>query len=217
MHCMRREFLKLGRPSGGLNRKSKPPQQLALTDQQLIERINAGDARKYALLVDRHKDRAFTLALRTVGDRHDAEEIVQDAFVRAYRSLGSFRGDAKFSTWLYRIVYNLCMTRVSRRRPKGEQLDIDEQKYDVLTADESVSSVHEQMETREFRGILVEEVNSLPEKYRVVLTLFYLEEQSYDEIVEVMNLPLGTVKTNLFRGRNLLRERMLTRMKGEMV
>ncbi|MBX2992492.1 MAG: sigma-70 family RNA polymerase sigma factor [Bacteroidetes bacterium] len=172
--------------------------------------------RKYALLVDRHKDRAFTLALRLVQDREEAEELVQDAFVRAYRSLEQFRGDAKFSTWLYRIVYNLCMTRVTRRKARPEFLDYhQEETHQGLFADNDEAGVDEQIENEDFRKILLEEVSRLPEHYRAAVGLFYLQEMSYEEMTNVLQLPLGTVKTNLFRARNLLRERMSIRLKGE--
>jgi RNA polymerase sigma-70 factor, ECF subfamily len=188
-----------------------------LTDQQIIEAIRLGDVRKYALLVDAHKDKAFTLALRLVGDRHEAEELVQDAFMRAYRALGSFRGDAKFSTWLYRIVYNLCLTRVSRRRSQGEQLDVHEEMLDNVFVDDESAGADEMLESEDRKAILTAELQQLPENYRVAVTLFYLEEMSYEEMVSVLNMPLGTVKTNLFRGRNLLRQRLVARMKGEVV
>lgn len=173
--------------------------------------------RKFALLVNRHKDKAFTLAIRLVGDKSEAEELVQDGFMRAYRSLGQFRGDAKFSTWLYRIVYNLCMTKVSRRRPQKESVDMEEAMLDNICFDDNELGVDERVEQAEHKQILLEEITKMPERFRMAVTLFYLQEMSYDEMTEVMNLPLGTVKTNLFRGRNLLRERMAARLKGEIV
>ncbi len=186
-------------------------------ENEIIEQIRKGDVRKYAALVDRHKDRAFTLAFRLVQDREEAEELVQDAFTRAYRSLEQFRGDAKFSTWLYRIVYNLCMTRVTRRKTRPESLD----RYEAEThherfVDDDEPGIDEQMENEDFKNIILEEVNRLPEPYRAAVALFYLQEMSYDEMTNVLQLPLGTVKTNLFRARNLLRERMSIRLKGEM-
>jgi len=85
-------------------------------DHRIISSVVSGDSRAFSVLVDRYKDRAFSLAVRLVGRREEAEEIVQDAFVKAFKGLSGFRGDARFGTWLHRIVYNLCMTRVSRRR-----------------------------------------------------------------------------------------------------
>ncbi|MBI5471420.1 MAG: sigma-70 family RNA polymerase sigma factor [Ignavibacteriae bacterium] len=188
-----------------------------LTDDEIIEHIRRGDARKFALLVDRHKDKAFTLAVRVIGDRHEAEESVQDGFMRAYRNLGQFRGDARFSTWLYRIVYNVCMTKVTRKRQRPESMDVQSSLVaNTFVDDEDVAS-DIRLENEEYRAILRDEVEMLPEKFRTAITLFYLEEMSYEEMTTVLNLPLGTIKTNLFRGRALLRERVQARLRGELV
>jgi RNA polymerase sigma-70 factor, ECF subfamily len=188
-----------------------------VSDKELIEQIQKGNARIYAQLVKRHKDRAFTLALRLVGDRHDAEELVQDAFVRAYRSLDSFRGDAKFSTWFYRIVYNLCMTRISRRRTQSDRLDLHDDVWNDSLTDADEYSFDEKIENDELMSCIKEEIERLPIQYRSVITLFYAQEMSYEEICEILQLPVGTVKTNLFRGRNALRELVFSRLKGELV
>ena len=187
------------------------------TDQDIIEQVRAGNTRRYALLVDRHKDRALTLACRLVGLKEEAEELVQDAFVRAFRSLDQFRGDAKFGTWFYRILYNLCMTRVTRRRGKADQVNLDDEGVlDTLQVDEDEPSIDERIEEHELHELISDEINNLPEKFRSVVTLFYVQEMSYEEIVTVLNAPIGTVKTNLFRARSLLRKNVLGRVKGEM-
>ena len=159
----------------------------------------------------------MTLALRLTGNREEAEELVQDAFLRAYRSLDQFRGDAKFGTWFYRILYNLCLTKVSRRKGKPEQLDVsDEQMLDNILVDADDIGIQERMEGEEMQQMIASEIEALPERFKLTLTLFYVQEMSYEEITTVLNQPLGTVKTNLFRARNLLRERVLNAMKGEM-
>ncbi len=108
---------------------------LPKTDAEIIDEVRAGNSRSYAFLVDRHKDRALTLALRLVGARHEAEELVQDAFLKAFRNLGRFRGEARFGTWFYRILYNLCMTRLRRRSTAPQMLEIgDETLLDALPA-----------------------------------------------------------------------------------
>lgn len=186
------------------------------SDQDIVDQIRAGNTRRYALLVDRHKDRALTLACRLIGGKEEAEELVQDAFVRAFKSLDQFRGDAKFGTWYYRILYNLCMTKVTRRRGKPEQINVDgEGGLDNLLVDGDEPSIDERLEEEELNELIADEINSLPEKFKSVVTLFYVQEMSYEEIVSVLGTPIGTVKTNLFRARNLLKERVLGRMKGE--
>ncbi|MEK9136812.1 MAG: sigma-70 family RNA polymerase sigma factor, partial [Bacteroidota bacterium] len=178
--------------------------------------VRAGNTRRYALLVDRHKDRALTLAFRLTGVKEEAEELVQDAFLRAFKSLDQFRGEAKFGTWFYRILYNLCMTKVTRRRGRPEQLDVqDEKALDSLLVDEDEVTIQERLEDEELQHIIAEEISNLPEKFRAVITLFYVQEMSYGEIASVLSTPMGTIKTNLFRARNLLRERVLARTKGE--
>jgi RNA polymerase sigma-70 factor (ECF subfamily) len=183
-------------------------------DQKIVDEIRKGDTRSYAVLVELHKNRALTLGVRLVGNRGEAEELVQDAFLRAYQNLGQFRGDAKFSTWFYRILYNLCMTKVARRRGKMSYFN-DENELDCMLTDPDEVSVHEKLEEEETRQILAMEMDLLPEKFRTPVTLFYVQELTYEEIATVMDAPLGTVKTNLFRGRNLLRKRVLARMKDE--
>ncbi len=190
---------------------------MKLSDNDLIAQIRAGQSRRYALLVDRHKDKAFTLAVRLVGDRRDAEELVQDAFVRVYRSLDSFRGEAKFSTWFYRIVYNLCMTRISRRRGQPKHIDVEHDELMDSLVDDDEQLIDEKMGNDELATMLKEELETMPDRFKSVITLFYVQEMSYEEICETMQLPLGTVKTNLFRARNELRKRMLVRLKGEFV
>jgi RNA polymerase sigma-70 factor (ECF subfamily) len=182
-------------------------------DQAIVEQVRSGDTRRFRVLVDRHKDRALTLALRLVGDRGEAEELVQDAFLRAYRNLDQFRGDARFSTWFYRILYNLCMTCVTRRKPAAESIEgLDERRLDVAPGE---ASALERLEEEEVHAMLDEGIRELPEKYRAVITLFYVQEMSLDEVARVLEVPAGTVKTHLFRARALLKTRLTTGGKNE--
>ncbi len=156
----------------------------------------------------------MTLALRVLGGREEAEEVLQDAFVRAFRGLSGFRYEAKFSTWFYRILYNLCATRVSRRRTAFVQLGQhreDEDDSDTDYFDAEAATPHELLEIRDINNILLEEVSNLPAHLREVITLFYLEQMSYEDLTLSLNQPLGTVKTRLFRARALLRRRILQR------
>jgi RNA polymerase sigma-70 factor (ECF subfamily) len=185
------------------------------SDRDIIDAVRNGNSRRYSVLVDRHKDRAMTLAVRLVGERSEAEELVQDAFLRAFRSLDTFRGEAKFSTWFYRILYNVCMTRVRRRHV----LPVQDLPGDAASGGgewaDAGPDVQERLETDEVREMLLEEMLRLPEAFRVALTLFYVQELKYEEMTVVLQVPLGTVKTNLSRGRTLLREKILERMKDE--
>ncbi|MCK5573087.1 MAG: sigma-70 family RNA polymerase sigma factor [Bacteroidetes bacterium] len=172
--------------------------------------------RQFAVLVDQYKDRAVMLAFRFVRNREEAEELVQDAFVRSYHALHTFRGDSAFRTWFYRILYNLCMTRVARKGKRVPVLRIDDSPgLTESIPDEDAVNALEQLEEKEMAGILSDELLKLPDKYRIPLTLFYTDEMTYEEIGEITGAPLGTVKTNLFRGRHLLREKLTERLREE--
>ena len=184
-------------------------------DHSIVTRVLAGEKRAYAELVDRHKDRAMTLAMRMLKNREDAEEALQDAFVRAFHALSRFEWKSSFSTWFYRIVYNVCSTALAR---KGEELhrSLDEETEgesfdppsDILLPDAAYESA-------EFSRIVREEVNLLPPMYGSVFTLFAMQEMSYEEIVNVTGLSLSAVKVRLFRARALLRDAVTKRLGNE--
>ena len=188
--------------------------ELTQSDQEILEAIARGDLRRFGVLVDRHKGRAMTLALRIVGDREEAEELVQDAFLRAFNGLGQFRRESRFSTWLYKIVYNLCIAHVQRRPRNRQMLNVgDEEGFDAASLDMEDPSAQQVLEDEEVQELLQEELHRLPETFRTALTLFYVQELSYDEIASFLQMPLGTVKTNLSRGRILLRKRIVERLR----
>ncbi len=183
-------------------------------ETRIIFEIQAGNPRRFGVLVDRHKNRAMTLALRIVGNRSDAEELVQDAFVRAFRSMDRFRGESKFGTWFYRILYNLCLTSLARRGESPEPLEgLEESSVDLPPTGDP--TVLEDLVTAEALDLVRLELDTLPEKFRAALTLFYVQEMSYDEIASVMRVPVGTVKTHLFRGRVLLKKNVMAKMQEE--
>lgn len=181
------------------------------SDQEIIQRILAGEKRAYAELVERHKDKAMTLAMRMLKNRQEAEEALQDAFVRAFNALPRFEWKSSFATWFYRIVYNVCATALGKRG--GEihySLDDEESLVHVEAAsDDYIPDL--QLETSEVQRIVAEVIQNLPPKYTSIVTMFFIQEMSYDEIVEVTGLPLGTVKVRLFRGRTLLRNAIIER------
>jgi RNA polymerase sigma-70 factor, ECF subfamily len=182
------------------------------SDQQIIQEILGGNSRRFAVLVDRYKDRGMTLAVRLLGVREEAEEVLQDAFVRAFGGLREFRSEAKFGTWFYRILYNLCVTRIARRKSPFVRMEREEEDgSETPFVDPEAATPYEIVETRDLSAILLEEVAKLPDQFRAVVTLFYLEEMSYEDLAAALDLPLGTVKTNLFRARVLLRRRVLQR------
>ncbi|MFA5833781.1 MAG: sigma-70 family RNA polymerase sigma factor [Bacteroidota bacterium] len=176
------------------------------TDNDIIRRVLDGDHRAYAELIDRHKDKAMTLSMRMLKNRHDAEEALQDAFVRAFRALPSFEWKSSFSTWFYRIVFNVCSSVLSRRGHTN-LLSIDEEndddlKIEIPSTDEEPDREYEK---KEFLQIVHGEIERMDASYSSILTMFFLQEMSYDEIIVVTGLPIGTVKNRLFRARLQLR------------
>jgi len=174
------------------------------TDHDIVRRILEGEQKAYAELVDRHKDRAMTLAVRMLKNRSDAEEVLQDSFIRAFRALPAFEWKSSFSTWFYRIVFNVCSSRLSGRKNASTISidDNDEQKRIEIPSEDEAIDLH--FEMREFTGIVRQEIEKMDEAYSAILTLFLVQEMSYEEIVSVTGLPLGTVKNRLFRARTLL-------------
>jgi RNA polymerase sigma-70 factor (ECF subfamily) len=181
------------------------------SDQELIREIQSGTTSSFRVLVERHKDKAFTLALRVLRQRTEAEEALQDAFLRAFQALDDFRGDAKFGTWFYRIVYNVCLTRLGRTKQDTVHLSFQDDEDEKITlqiaSDDCLPD--EVLEQSEFMTLISQEIERMPEHYRTIITLYYINELSYEEMSDVLQLPLGTVKTHLFRGRALLRSTMI--------
>jgi RNA polymerase sigma-70 factor (ECF subfamily) len=181
---------------------AKPQQQ---TDGELIARVQEGETRWFAELVSRYQDPVYAMALRFVRSVGDAEDIAQEAFLRAYRALEGFKGDAKFSTWLYRITWNLCADWLRRNRRPGRMPVAIDDLPDV--ADDRVD-VEERLLAEEEKRKVREALDRLDEKYRCVLILFYHQKMSYDQIAAVLEVPMKTVETRLYRARKLLRERL---------
>jgi RNA polymerase sigma-70 factor, ECF subfamily len=183
------------------------------SDKEIVHRVLEGDIRAFGILVDRHKVKAMTLAFRILKNREDAEEALQDAFIRVYRALPSFEWKSSFSTWLYRIVYNACATAAGKKLGRY-QISLDVQEEDsasiILESDGLTPDV--QLESDEFTKIVQEEIEKLPSVYGSTFTLFVIQELSYEEIVEVTGLPLGTIKARLFRARAMLRSAIMKRM-----
>jgi len=170
----------------------------------LVEHCLGGDKNSYAQLVERHKRMVFNVAYRILGNREDAEDAAQEAFLRAYLALPRFRKKSKFSTWLYSIVSNVCITK-KRKRDKYANF-IEASTKSEFQTENSSNNPGDILEEREFADRVQQLVASLPAKYSVVITLRYFREFSYDEIAETLGLPVGTVKAHLFRAKRMLKE-----------
>jgi len=172
------------------------------TDLELIESVKKGNQSDFALIVDRYKNKAFSLLKRMLKNDMDAEESLQDSFLKAYNALNTFKGDAKFSTWFYRIAYNTAMTRLTSKRRKIEnEMSSVEDHFDLESYDDFRKT--EQVNTSEFINGIIEK---LPLNYRAVVNMFYMDEMSCEEISKVMGLSEANVKVLLYRSRNSLRD-----------
>ncbi len=176
-------------------------------DTQLVIASQQGDQEAFASLVQRHQRLVFNMALRMLQDYEEASEITQEAFLAAWMGLPSFRGEARFATWLYRIAYNCALKQLERR--KRERLLLV-----AIEAEQILEDVNKQkqaediLELRARQAIIREQLEKLPTKYRIVLTLRHIQEMTYEEMADILTLPIGTIKTHLFRARHLLKERL---------
>ncbi len=182
-------------------------------EQELVQEAQAGNTNAFAALVAAHQRFCYNLALQSVGDTREAEDITQEAFLRAWLALPRFRRQARFRTWLYRIVANLCCTRLPRLR---RDLDALDQAASEEMPAESAGDPLRNLQIEERRAFLHAQIERLPESQRLIVLLRYREELSYEEIAEVLDIPLGTVKIGLFRARQRLRETMLEYENGHL-
>ena len=171
------------------------------SEQTLIERARKGNHDAFAALVDAHQRYVYNLALRLVKDENEALDLTQETFVRAWTALPNFKGQSQFRTWLYRIVTNLCYNRLPDLRRSLNDLGDD-----VMEDIPHLDSPAIELESNETRAYLHRAIGDLDENYRLLITLRYQNELSYDEIASTLNLPLGTVKTGIFRAKEQLRK-----------
>lgn len=172
-------------------------------DLYYIGQVLGGKSSAFTTLVNRHKDHAYNLAIRICGNNEEAEEVAQDAFLKAYRSLDRFRMKSSFSTWLYRIVYNTAISHVRTRNIPTMNLD----DFPAVLSDFATDSSSEETEMMEYRKSLVNfALKNLKEDDRALITLFYYEDLPVDEIAEITGIGRSNVKTKLFRARKKMSE-----------
>ena len=177
-----------------------------LTDKEVISRILLGEQALFALLVERYQNYVFTLVLRFTDSREDAEEISQDIFVKSYRSLADFRGESKFSTWLYTIVRTSCITFL--RKKKLETTSIDNERTFLQLENQESGFNANTIEQKSRHAMVNEAIRLLGPDDAQVITLFYQGEQSLEEIGRIMKLDPNTVKVKLHRARHRLKDKM---------
>jgi RNA polymerase sigma-70 factor (ECF subfamily) len=187
--------------------------QSKLSDIELIEQTLTGNQSAYTDLVRRHQRFVFTLALRFAKRREDAEEIAQDCFIKAYRSLASFQGQSKFTTWLYSIVYTTAMTFLRKKRLDTDSID-DENTFIQIENQAGAYDVNN-AENKSRSFYLNQAIGQLLPDDAAIITLFYKGEQSLEEIGRAMGLEANTVKVKLFRARQRLKEKLERNLKHE--
>ncbi|QIZ77504.1 RNA polymerase sigma factor RpoE [Ferrimonas lipolytica] len=178
-----------------------------LSDQQLVERVQQGDKQAFNLLVVKYQHKVANLIGRFVKNQGDVADVAQEAFIKAYRSLPNFRGDSAFYTWLYRIAVNTAKNYLvsQGRRPPASDVDAEEAEfYDGADALRDVASPERQLLTDEIKSAVFSTIDSLPEELKVAITLRELEGMSYEEIAAVMDCPVGTVRSRIFRAREAI-------------
>ena len=189
-----------------------PPSQDALdeaaSEHLWVARAQKGDQEAFAVLVGLHQRQVYQLAMRMLRDEDEASEATQEVFLAAWQHLRSFRGDARLATWLYRITYNHCLkVSESRRRDQEARQALADASRESQPVNQ-LSAAMALAAERDVQATVRQQIDQLPQKYRRALVLRHLQDLSYEEMADVMSVPIGTVKTQLFRARTLLKERL---------
>ncbi len=177
-------------------------------DQQLVERAQRGEKHAFELLVIKYQRRLQRLISRFVRDAAEAEDVTQEAFIKAYRALPGFRGDSAFYTWLYRIGINTAknyLVALGRRAPTSSQYDFGEDEdFEEVSLLQDVSTPENELMSKQVVEVVNSSLSQLPDNLRTALTLREIEGLSYEEISEVMSCPIGTVRSRIFRAREII-------------
>ena len=174
-----------------------------MTDEQIVDRVRKGETRLFDQLVRRYQDPVYGMAARFMGGGADAEDVAQEVFLKVFRGLAGFKGEAKFSTWLYRVTFNLCADWLRRNRKPGRKAVAIEEAGEVR--DGRVDLERSLLESEE-RERVNRALASLDERYRSVIVLLYYQKLPYEEIATILGVPVKTVETRLYRARKMLRE-----------
>ena len=181
-------------------------------DQQLVERAQRGDKRAFELLVEKYQRKLARLLSRLIRDPGEVEDVAQEAFIKAYRALPSFRGDSAFYTWLYRIGINTAKNYLAasgRRAPTTTEVDAeDAEGYAEGELLRDINTPESLLLSKEIAGTVNAAIESLPEELRSAIQLRELEGMSYEEIAKLMDCPIGTVRSRIFRAREAIAERL---------
>ena len=181
------------------------------TDQQLVEMVQQGNKAAFDLLVRKYQHKVLSLISRFVKNQGDVPDVAQEAFIKAYRALPNFRGESAFYTWLYRIAVNTAKNHLAaqKRRPSSSDLDIQESEFfDDADQLRDTASPERLLLTRELRNVVIATLETLPEDLRTAISLRELDGMSYEDIANVMECPVGTVRSRIFRAREALEKQI---------
>jgi RNA polymerase sigma-70 factor (ECF subfamily) len=188
------------------------------TDQQLVQRAQRGDLRAFDLLVLKYQGRIGALVSRYINDPGEVEDVTQEAFIKAYRALDKFRGDSAFYTWLYRIASNAAKNHLvaKGRRPGADATIEDAEGFEQSDLISESSTPEAVLMSEELAQVVTEAMDALPEELRAALTLREFEGLSYDDIAAVLECPVGTVRSRIFRAREAIDDRVREQMSEEL-
>ncbi|MFT4519011.1 MAG: RNA polymerase sigma-70 factor (ECF subfamily) [Halioglobus sp.] len=191
--------------------EGEPGMTAAETDRQLVARVQKGDTRAFDLLVLKYQHKIFGLISRYVRDADEVQDVAQEAFIKAYKALPRFRGDSAFYTWLYRIAINTAKNHlVSRsRRPPGSDVEIeDAEYYESGGALRDIENPENALFGAELKAVVETAIKELPDDLRTAVTLREFDGQSYEDIADIMDCPVGTVRSRIFRARESIDQKV---------
>jgi RNA polymerase sigma-70 factor (ECF subfamily) len=185
-----------------------------MDNRLLVKKTLADNKKAFESIIERHQRLVSHIVFRMIQNASDREDVCQDVFLKVYQNLRGFQFEAKLSTWIARIAYNTCLNYLEKKQVPLLD-DLTTQEHTIETVSDCSVRPDEIVEGREVFSLLQNEIERMPVHYRTILTLYHLDQMSYKEIGEMMELPEGTVKSYLFRARRLLKERLLTKYQRE--
>lgn len=185
--------------------------QKASSDEALVKRVQQGDVNAYNILVIKYQHKVAQIISKFVGNSADVNDVAQEAFIKAYKAINNFRGESSFYTWLYRIVVNSAKTYLESNSKRKNHIDVDSEEFQsidaqgVLTSKESPDKI---IESQELQQVILSAMKELPEELRQAIMLREVEGMSYEDMADLLQIPIGTVRSRIFRARQFIEERM---------
>ena len=185
--------------------------KLASSDEAIVKRVQEGDVNAYNILVIKYQHKVLQIISKFVGNSADTSDVAQESFIKAYKAINTFRGESSFYTWLYRIVVNAAKTYLESNSKHQNHLDVDAEEFEsvdkqgALTYKDTPDRI---IESQELQQVIFDAMAELPEELRQAITLREVEGMSYEDMADLMKVPVGTVRSRIFRARQFIEERM---------